>query len=341
MLKTARQVAVLLSLALPTSARALWEDHTPFTKAELAKRFAVKHLGELNTRNPRFELPVGPSGGIIETKDGEVVVVFGRDKKGVDWQVYIDGHVLRINGYLTILLGDLDNNGQQDLILTIPTTRNGLAPPLDLYTLMFDSSGRPVPFSVPIYLDYEYTLKELTDLLDLDGDGQAELATMSFDDGYWITNLYKANDARWEHVRKLGKRNFPLYTRFTKRPNHNPVTPNLESHPIVGDYSNTKPSLTGRIKTWDLQSSPENFLIADDHNVGQQTCSLPLWFILDEPIGRRIFEMTSVTDQATDSILKEIVDKRYAVALYGQQRFRVRGEQQHQLCSPVLIWANP
>lgn len=341
MLKTALEVAALLSLALPPVVWALWEGHTPFTKAELAKRFAVKHLGELDTRNPRFELPVGPAGATIEMKDGEVAVVSGKDKKGVNWQVSIDGHVLRMGGYLSLLLADLDNNGQQDLILTIPTTRSGLAPPLDLYTVMFDNSGRPVPFSVPVYLDYEYTLKELTDLLDLDGDGKAELVTMNFDDGYWVTNLYKANDARWEGVHNLGKRNFPLYTRFTKRSNHNPVTPKTGSHPFVSDYSNTKPFLTGRLKTWDLQPSRENFLVIDDHKGGQQTCSLPLWVVLDEPNGRWVVELTSNPEQAIGSILKEIVDKGYGVALYGRQRFRVRGELQLNLCSSNLMWASP
>ena len=41
---------------------------------------------------------------------------------------------------------------------------------------------------------FETDARGLKDLLDLDGNGQAELLRQSFDDGYWITSLYEARD---------------------------------------------------------------------------------------------------------------------------------------------------
>ena len=62
---------------------------------------------------------------------------------------------------------------------------------------------------------FETDARGLKDLLDLDGNGQAELLRQSFDDGYWITSLYEARDARWQIIRgRHASREYPLYTRF-------------------------------------------------------------------------------------------------------------------------------
>jgi hypothetical protein len=94
---------------------------------------------------------------------------------------------------------DLDRNGICDLVMIYPTGGNGLAPTSHFFSLTFDEQGRPVPFKADGY--FEESAKGITDLVDLNIDGRAELIYMNFDDGYWITNLYEVRAARWRRVR--------------------------------------------------------------------------------------------------------------------------------------------
>ena len=73
-------------------------------------------------------------------------------------------------------------------------------------------------------------------MADLDGDGRAELLYMNYDDGYWITNLYRLRESRWSRVEgRFAGLGFPLYTRFTIRPNHRPVRPARGRNPVAPD----------------------------------------------------------------------------------------------------------
>jgi hypothetical protein len=59
---------------------------------------------------------------------------------------------------------------------------------------------------------------------------------MVYDDGYWITNLYRVRDARWSRVEgRFAGLSFPAYTRFTRRPNHRPVRPAPGRNPRAPD----------------------------------------------------------------------------------------------------------
>ncbi|HKC85713.1 MAG TPA: hypothetical protein VKG02_07060, partial [Blastocatellia bacterium] len=79
----------------------------------------------------------------------------------------------------------MDSNGIRDLVVIYPTGGNGLAPTSHFFSLTFDELGRPVPFKADGY--FQESNKGITDLVDLDRDGRAELIYMNFDDGYWIT----------------------------------------------------------------------------------------------------------------------------------------------------------
>src|SRR5262249_47135706 len=100
-----------------------------------------------------------------------------------------------------------------------------------------DTSGRPVPFEIDGYFGYDATGVE--DLVDLNNDGRTELVRQSFDDGYWVTSLYAAKGARWVRVQgRYGDCSYPLYTRFTNRPNRESTVPSRGRHPREDDFSN-------------------------------------------------------------------------------------------------------
>jgi hypothetical protein len=141
---------------------------------------------------------------------------------------------------------DLDNSGTVDLIYVAYTGGNGLAPPMHVLTLLFDKTGRPVPSE----MDGHFEIDEhgLQGLIDLDGDGRAELIRQAFDDGYWITSAYEARDAHWHRISvQHAARTFPIYTRFTNRANRVPTTPAPARHPIEDDLSNDTTAHSGRL----------------------------------------------------------------------------------------------
>ncbi|HZB44031.1 MAG TPA: hypothetical protein VE360_02245, partial [Pyrinomonadaceae bacterium] len=120
--------------------------------------------------------------------------------------------------------GDLDRNGVRDLVVSIGTGANGLGEPTHLIFLTFNRRGHPSLFEATGYFDPR--AGDIYDLADLDGDRRAELLFMTYDDGYWVTNVYQPHESRWGRVSgRLAGLQFPLYTRFTRRPNHTPVRP--------------------------------------------------------------------------------------------------------------------
>lgn len=179
------------------------------------------------------ELPRA-TGGARNTEDvgepGLHLVFGGRDLGGREWRVTTDAGGF----YEAVYEGDLDRNGRADLVVSIGTGGNGLAPPTRLVFLTLDRAGRPTLFDVTGH--FEPRARDIFDVADLDGDGRAELLSMNFDDGYWITNLYRVRDSRWSKIegRFAGLR-LPLYTRFTERPNHRPVRPARGRNPVAPD----------------------------------------------------------------------------------------------------------
>jgi hypothetical protein len=242
---------ILLALACSVwppnaSAQSVERDYLPFSESRL-RRFPLKRTevtreaimserGVLvsgvrmrEEERARASLEGGARDGVDE--DPQLVLVFsGRDLEGKDWRVEIEGIVY----YEAVYEGDLDRNGHTDLVLSAGTGGNGLAPPTQLVFLTFDRRGRPSLFEATGY--FETQAGGIFDVADMDGDGRAELLYMNYDDGYWITNLYRVRESRWSRVegRFAGLR-FPLYTRFTTRPNHRPVSPASGRNPVAPD----------------------------------------------------------------------------------------------------------
>ena len=227
--------AFLLSLPPAAAAQSVNGDYLPFDKSRMRsfplKRYEVSGL--------RGETPFVVSGVRLHEEtaeprgDEEVVdslIFSGRDSGGKEWEVRTAARAY----YDALYEGDLDRNGVRDLVVAFSTGGNGLAPPCHLVFLTFDRSGRPDLFEVTGY--FHPRPSDIFDLTDLDGDGRAELLFMVYDDGYWITNLYRVRDARWSRVAgRFAGLGFPAYTRFTRRPNHRPVRPAPGRHPRAPD----------------------------------------------------------------------------------------------------------
>lgn len=249
---------ILLTLTfsvLPShaSAQSVEREYLPFGEAKL-RRFPLKRT-ELTREEIMSERGVNISGVRIreevdepppsaaaaprnteEEDEPERSLIFsGRDLEGKEWRVKTERAVY----YEAAYEGDLDRNGVRDVVLSIGTGGNGLAPPTQLIFLTFDRRGRPALFEATGY--FEAQAHGIFDVADIDGDGRAELLFMSYDDGYWITNLYRVRESRWSRVEgRFAGLSFPLYTRFTTRPNHRSARPVRGRNPVAPDLLKDK-----------------------------------------------------------------------------------------------------
>jgi hypothetical protein len=328
---------LFIFIGLSATAAAQHHDYLPLSQAETAHRFPLRYLGTLHHEQMLAHIPIGPKGAITQHINEDDLFITGQDKAGLTWEVHIQD-----KGYgmaFKVYTADLDKNGYSDGVLVTPTGGNGLAPITHIITLMFDSSGRPITFEAEGY--FEDDQKSLDDLVDMDGDGRAELIFMNFDGGYWITNIYQAQQARWSPVKgRYGKRIYPLYTRFTHRPNRKPVTPRPGRHPVAPDLSDNQPRLRGRLLSYqwkDASQSEDLVFKLKTRQDAEISCQPDSWFgsfavLIDDNKGRRIASIAA-NEQAFKNLLDEIIKHGYAVDLYGQ-----RGAGQ---CSPELMWARP
>jgi hypothetical protein len=321
------------------------QEYLPLSKAETARRFPLRHLGMLINRPPGYQpsgdekliperLNIGPSGATVKHDGDENLIISGKDRNGRDWQ-FLAGALASSYG-CRFYVADLDRNRIRDAVFVCPTGGNGLAPSRHIFTLTFDAAGRPVPFEADGYFDDRP--EGVFDLVDTDGDGRAELIYMNYDDGYWITNLYEVSGARWQRiVGRHGRRAYPLYTRFTNRPNRRPATPRRGRNPSAPDLSNSTPKRRGFLRSYqwaDIAQSEDIALTVSDGRGGEVVCSPVAWygsfgFVVDSDSGRMIFSAYG-NEERTKSLLDEIAGKKIEVSLYGQ---RVGGK-----CSPEWVW---
>ena len=339
---------IFMLALLPVTASA-FQDYThgylPLSEVETARRFPLRHLGMLINRPPGYEprdgekliperLSIGPSGATVRHDGDENLIISGKDRNGRDWQFFAGA--LASSYGCRFYVADLDRNRIRDAVFVCPTGGNGLAPSRHIFTLTFDAAGRPVPFEADGYFDDRP--EGVFDLVDMDGDGRAELIYMNYDDGYWITNLYEVSDARWHRIAgRHARRAYPLYTRFTFRPNRRPVRPRRGRNPSAPDLSNSAPKRRGRLLSYrwaDISHSEDLALIVSDGRGGEVTCSPVAWygsfgFVVDSGGGRTIFSAYG-NEERTKSLLDEIAGKKIDVAFYGQ---RVGGK-----CSPEWAW---
>jgi hypothetical protein len=337
-------VAILLACGFTVDVSALqMNDYIPLTKAELGKPFALQFIGVYDHKNSVTKIAIGPSGAEVDTQEEEdngAIVLSGKDKQGKNWTVNF-GSKAGFGGNL--FTADLDKNGFRDFLMIFPTAGNGLAPSAHVLTLLFDAQGRPIPFEAEGYYDTEK--KSLPELVDMNGNGRAELVFMNYDDGYWITNLYEASNGCWQRLKgQVGRRSFPLYTRFTHRPNHKAVTPAKGRKPFAPDLSNQKPLVSGRMVAFKwakegnetAQASTDGMFFVVVNLRGESLSWVSDdWhgsavLIVDKEEGRQVISLWSNAD-AVKKIFDDIIKQNYRVSLYGR-RFADK-------LSPEIIWA--
>lgn len=320
------------------------QDYLPLSRAETSRRFPVKLLGETGGGRPGYfgrgaegaaapaRVGVGPSGASFEMDEDGRAVVSGKDRGGAAWRVRLGN----LSGYgARVYASDLDRDGVRDLVIVSPTGGNGLAPSSHLFALTFDGKGRPVPFEADGY--FREDARGVFDLLDLDGDGRAELLYMNFSEGYWVTTLYEAEGGRWRRVEGAhGRRTYPLYTRFTNRPNRRPVAPRAGRNPFTPDLSTSAPVLRGTLASyeWADVSRSEDVRLSVDTGGTQVVCRPVAWFgsfgvVVDSAEGREVVTVYGNEEQAK-GLLEAALKAKSEATLYGRRSA--------EGCSPEWVW---
>lgn len=318
------------------------EDYLPLTPRELGGEFRLRHIWAASRGAPRqLTTAAGSAGSAYTVTDEGLLTLAGVDRNERPW--HVDLFYLSPCG-VEVYEGDVDRDGVTDAVLLTYTCGNGLAPKNHIVTVSFDGSGRPVPFEAEGYSSGDD--RGISALVDLDRDGRADLVFMNFDDGYWITNVYSATGGRWRRVAgRLGGRTFPLYTRFTTRPNKLPVAPAASRHPWAPDLSNAEPLMAGTLLEWEWPNGQARILDRSELDLkftvmavdeGRVTCTPDYWYdsarvVMDEPGGRRIVRLSGKDRAVVDPLLTRFVKDHVRVQLFGR-RYRDK-------CSSELIWA--
>ncbi len=344
----------LLLILLPVSCFAFQEEeegmvnYLPLTKAETARRFPLKYEGTFTTGELDAEakiketlltekVNIGVSGAKLTKRkvgeDNEELAIIGNDKSGKEWSVILGGTTV-MHGF-KFYTADLDKNGIQDGVLLAYTMGNGMAPTRHIDTLTFDDAGRPILFEIEGY--FHEVADGIFDVVDLNSDDHAEIIYMNHSNGYWVTSIYEASNARWKRMNgKHVERSYPLYTRFTNRPNRIAVTPKAGKNPTSDDLSNDTPKFTGQLTSykWANVAGSEDIVLNVKTKDGKKIVVSPAsWYssfsvVIDTTEGRRIFSMS--TDEKTFKVaLNEVVKNKYEAAFFGQR----------DKSSPEMLWA--
>jgi hypothetical protein len=312
------------------------DGYLSLSKEQTQKTFPVKYCGQVGPDLKIKSLSAGPSGIWVTTNKQHDIVLVGKDKLQKEWTATVDGEMsmgIPFDAYAA----DLDHDGTQDIILVSGTGGNGLAPSSHLLCFLFDNQGRPVPFTADGYFDYSET--GIRDILDINGDGKATLVYMNYDDGYWITSLYHAERGHWQCLqRTTSGQKFPIFTRFTNRDNHVPVTPKTGRHPFAPDLANLTPNTRGVLTgyRWANVGESQDIQLEILTSNGQRvTCQPASWYstfsvVLDEPSGRQIVSL-SANEKSVRLLLDKIVTSRFPVTVSGQRN--------RKTLSPELLWA--
>lgn len=300
--------------------------YLPLTPAELARSFPLKAFP--------FGYPyvrkLGPT-SISINHAAETVHFRGIDKSGKAWSVHVHSSTIG-----RLFQADLDANGELDLIYISSTGAAGAAPGQRIVFLCFDRSGRPVP--AEFEGDIDFSERGIGDILDLDGNGHAEFLRQEIDDGYWITSLYEFRDSRIHLVRTPhAGRTYPLYTRYTARPNKIALTPKPPRHPRQSDLSNSS-SNPSPIRLSGFQFDKTAMTLHLQPEEGQSYCVLQyqktFMVTIDSPSARRSASIGAFSHFRP--LLDEILRDRLPVYLAGR---RYQHKQPLEDCVEA-IWAN-
>jgi hypothetical protein len=139
--------------------------------------------------------------GGLTVQVGRQLRVEGKDAGGAPWALDIEIK----SGGCWLWRADLDRNGKEDLIIV--TSDATSAGDSIATVIMIDDRNRPVPWQAPGHYDGEDS--GLSNLVDLDGDGRAELLFLyveGIDRGQARATSITRYEIRDAHVRRLDGR---------------------------------------------------------------------------------------------------------------------------------------
>ena len=306
-------------------------DYLPLTPKERSQRFMLKPHKALSSASKNTSFVIGKQSLTSTLENHEVLLLQGKDNHNRPFSIS-----LAPRSY-TVFSGDLDANGSEDLILVFDTGGNGLAPSQHLLTSLFDAQGRPFPLTVEGY--FASDANGLPDLLDLNGDGKAELVYMHHQKGMWVTDLYTAHNGFWQRISgNFASKTYPLYTRFTQRPNRRSV-PMPSPRPFRPNLSTSYHVFEGQLDSlkWADVAQSEDIVLGliakGKSKKSGLLCQPDSWnstftTIIDNEQGRQIVSLD--TPEALQKRLRPLLSTPHQVKLFGQRN--------PERCSPETLW---
>ncbi|MBY0549342.1 MAG: hypothetical protein K2W95_18850 [Candidatus Obscuribacterales bacterium] len=294
---------LVLSRALP--ACGYCTDYLPLSSSELSMRVKQRLISDDLTTGAT----VLADQCTLKMMSGGTLRITGTDYKGKSWVVWSECD----NGFASVWSADLDRNQTRDLIIVSRTGTTGSSwePGAHLLIVTFDDQRRPVPWQCKGY--FEVDRRGVKDILDLDGDGFAEVVQQTSRDGFWITSLYEASDARFKRRAIHGDRTFPLYNKFTFKPNRlpskgggrRPVEPNL-ANDSDGEHS----AISLRAISNGSRNSKSSVLSMSNGDRWTPAPESHMAIVLDEPSGRRVALVPTVESRL---LLEEVYRRQLPV----------------------------
>lgn len=209
------------------------ENYTPISPKDKAKKFKLKTVVSEGLKKDAV-LPIGPGQmHLIDSNAGEPqLIIEGKDKSGKAWRFQKPFAGLGT----TFMVGDLDKNGNDDIILMQATGGCGLAPMCCMTILTFDRNKKPFVFEFFGFFNWQDVASGPTpkkancycdDIIDLNGDGKAEIILIELSSSenkgkyhsFWTTSIYTCKDAVWQRLATYNNQKLPMQVRYTLKPN--------------------------------------------------------------------------------------------------------------------------
>lgn len=125
---------VLLGFAAPVDG--FIREYLPLRAEELALRFPVKPDAKFDGSLLAVGTKRRVGSASLQMMEDGILRISGNDKAGLSWSFETASH---FEG--SVYSGDLDGDGQLDLIYSCRTGGNGWSPTADLAVLLFDDKG--------------------------------------------------------------------------------------------------------------------------------------------------------------------------------------------------------
>lgn len=300
--------AGLLLIALAGQRLALPRSYCPIPDPILkARRFPQTPLGrcDISSDDDEAKLRVGAQRVLLRGHR------YGLEIAGTG--PGIQSWVARTGGFgfgCWAVAADFDANGKRDLLIVSQTGGNGMAPSTRLLFFLTGRDGAMTPWVRYGYFTFDLRTGILDDLVDLDGDGRAELLDMDYGGGYWSTFPYQARESHWSRITgPFAGSEFPIWTRFTHRANRLPRLFPREKWPPREDFSNAPGEATATMLSFEVRSDGADFGFCDGVHLQRYRGAL----VIDLPGRRLAYLSPGYQDAERDRFLREIRDRKVPV----------------------------